>query len=444
MLATSKSSPRTRALWRATLLSSLLLSNSTWSLSAADWPNWRGPQLNGISSESHFPTEWSKTKNVRWRVALPERGNSTPIVWGDRIFITQAIEKEHRRTVMCFRRSDGKLLWQKGTTYAHAEKTHGDNPYCAASPATDGSVVVAAFGPAGVFAYDFEGKELWQRDLGKQEHEWGYASSPVLDGDRCYVFQGPGKGAKLLALQKRTGATLWENPLPEPNPTERFDGFKGNLPGRIGSFSTPVLVQVEGRSELILSLPESLQSFDPSSGKVLWHAGGLNPLVYTTPVVGEGTVLAIGGFFGSVVAVKPGGDGDVTSKRLWYEQRAKKNRIGSAVIKDGHFYILNSDGIAECVELATGKSVWTERLKGPGAKADSWSSFTLAGDKLYTVNQSGDAFVVRASPKFELIATNSVGEYTNSSFAHSDGELFLRTYESLWCFSAPRTSASAR
>ena len=142
--------------------------------------------------------------------------------------------------------------------------------------------------------------------------------------------------------------------------------------------------------------------------------------------------------------MKPGGSGDVTSKRLWYEQRAKKNRIGSPVIRDGHVYVLNMDGIAECLELATGKSIWTERLKGPGAKADSWSSFTMAGDKLYTINQSGDAFELRASPKFELLATNSIGEYTNSSFAHSDGELFLRTYESLWCIGAPRTSASAK
>ncbi len=442
MLASSKYSSRTHALWQTALLSSFLLTTS--SLSAAHWPNWRGPQLNGISPETHFPTEWSKTKNVRWRVPLPERGNSTPIVWGDRVFLTQAIEKEQRRTLMCFRRSDGKLLWQKGTTYALDEKTHGDNPYCAASPATDGRVVVAAFGPAGVFAYDMEGKELWHRDLGKQEHEWGYASSPLIDGDRCYVFQGPGKGAKILALNRKNGTTVWENPLPEPMPTERFDGFKGNLPGRIGSFSTPLLVQGQGRSELILSLPEELRALDPATGKTLWHSGGLNPLVYTTPTFGENTIVAMGGFFGSSLAVKPGGKGDVTSDRVWYEQRAKKNRIGSPLIKDGHIYVLNSDGIAECLELSTGKSVWIERLKGPGAKAESWSSFTLAGDKLYTVNQSGDAFVLRASPKFELIATNSVGEYTNSSLAHSDGDLFLRTYESLWCFSASRVSANAK
>lgn len=443
MLASfTTSSPRTRAAQRATLLCSLLLAPTL--LTAANWPGWRGPHQNGISPESNFPTEWSKTKNVRWRVPLPERGNSSPVIWGDRIFLTQAIEKEQRRTVMCFRRSDGKLLWQKGTVYAGEDKTHGDNPYCAASPATDGTVVIATFGSAGVFAYDLEGKELWHRDLGKQEHEWGYASSPVIDGDRCYVMHGPGKGTKLVALQKRTGVTLWENPLPEPVPTERTDGFKGNLPGRIGSFSTPVLVQADGRSELIISLPQSLKAFDPSSGKLLWHAAGLNPLVYTTPVVADQTVVTLGGFFGSGLAIKAGGSGDVTEKRLWYEQRAKKNRIGSPVIKDGYVYVLNMDGIAECLELSTGKSLWTERLKGPGAKADSWSSFTLAGDKLYTVNQSGDAFVLRASPKFELIATNSVGEYTNSSFAHSDGDLFLRTYENLWCFSAGRPSASAR
>lgn len=427
------------AAWLSTSLFSSL------PLSAANWPSWRGPTQDGVSPERNFPVKWSATENIRWRVDLPDRGNSSPIVWGDQVFITQTLDKEQRRTVMSFDRARGTLLWQGGVTFAGAEKTHGDNPYCAASPVTDGEVVVATFGSAGTVGYDLKGKLLWNRDLGRQEHEWGYASSPVLWKDLCFVLHGPGPQTRLVALDKRTGETKWQVPLPEPVPTERFDGFKGNLPGRIGSFATPLLINNAGREELVLALPEDLRSVSPSTGSTLWNCRGLNPLVYASPTWAEGVIVSFGGFFGSGLAVKPAGaSGDITPARLWHEQRAKKNRLGSPIVHGGRIYVMNMDGTAECLELATGNTVWMERLKGPGPKADSWSSFTLAGDHLYTVNQSGDAFVVKAAPKFEIVAINSVGEYSNSTFAHSNGELFLRTWKGLWCISQTPKTASLR
>ena len=410
---------------------------------AANWPAWRGPSADGISPEKNFPTEWSEKKNIRWHVGLPDRGNSSPIVWGDRVFVTQAIEKEGRRTVMCFDRVNGKLLWQKGTVYSEKEETHEDNPYCAASPVTDGQRVVATFGSAGLFAYDFAGKELWHRDLGKQSHGWGNASSPILHGELCVVYHGPGEKSLLVAVNKRTGQNVWQIELPQITPKERTDGFKGRGPGIIGSFGTPIIVKTKAREELVLGLPEQLRAFDPVSGRDLWTCEGLNPLVYTTPVWGEGLIVTMGGFMGGTMAVRPGGAGDVTSTaRVWHEVRAKKNRIGSGVIVGGHIYVLNSDGIAECLELTTGKTVWEERLKALGAKSDSWSSMILAGDKIYIVNQSGDTHVLRASPKFEPLATNAVGEPTNSSLAASDGELFLRTHKGLWCISEKKQTAA--
>ena len=419
---------------RALLAFGICLAFASLDTRAANWPGWRGPNQDGRSTEARFPTEWSPTRNIRWKAPLPERGNSSPVVWGDRIYVTQAMEAEKRRTVICFSRKEGKLLWQQGTEFTGKEATHSENPYCAASPATDGKKVVATFGSAGVFAFDPKGRELWHRDLGPQAHDWGYASSTVIDGDRCYVFHGPGPHSTLVALDGGSGKVLWEQKLPEPVPTERFDGFKGQLPGRIGAFGTPLLIEAGGRRQLVMGLPEQLRAWDPKTGKPLWHSAGLNPLVYTTPAWDGETLVALGGYFGSGLAIKPAAaEGDATSHRLWFEQRARKNRIGSPVIHGPHIYVMNSDGIAECLELGTGKSVWSERLKGPGAKADTWSSFTLAGEKLYMVNQSGDAFVLRASPKFELLAVNSLGEFTNSSFAHSDGELFLRTYNHLWC-----------
>jgi outer membrane protein assembly factor BamB len=417
---------------------------SAGAVSAANWPAWRGPNQDNISPEKVAPVEWDKEKNIRWRVELPAPGNSSPVVWGDKVFVTQAIEAEGKRTVMCFDRRTGKLLWQKGTVYNEKEERHETNTHCSASPVTDGERVIAHFGSAGVYCYDFAGKELWHVDLGKQEHGWGQGSSPVISGNLCLLYHGPGKPSTLLALEKKTGKKVWDVTLPEEQPKERFDGFAGKSDGRMGSFATPLVVKSNGRDELIMPLANQLRAFDVKTGKALWQSEGMNPLIYGSPTYGENLVIVMGGFFGATIATKPGGAGNVTSQRLWYEQRAKKHRIASPVIKDGHIYVANTDGTAECLELATGKSLWMERLKGPGANGETWGSMVLIGDKLYTVNKSGDTFVLRASPRFEQIAVNSVGEVSTSTLAVSNGELFLRTHNALWCISGNRQTASAR
>jgi outer membrane protein assembly factor BamB len=412
-------------------------------VSAVDWPAWRGPKADGSTTETAFPTHWSPTNQIRWRVDLPDRGNSTPIVVGGKVFITQAVEKDGRRFVAAYDRQNGQLLWEKGTVFEGKEETHEDNPYAAGSPVSDGERVVASFGSAGVMAFGMDGRELWRRDLGPQQHQWGHAASPVILGDRVFVYHGPGPGTRVVAFDKRDGKVLWEKPLPEPVPTQRTDGFKGRLPGVIGSFSTPLAVRMDGREEVILSLPESLVSVSAETGSELWRSGGLNPLVYTSPFLAGQTVIAMGGFSGSTVAVRVGGTGDVTSShRVWREERSRKNRLGSAVVKDDTLYVFNMDGFLECVDLRTGEQLWEERLNGPGAADASWSSVTLAGDRIYTVNRSGDTFIVRASRKFEVIATNTVAEPSNSSLAMSDGELFLRTWKGLWCISEKGRLAS--
>ncbi|PYV36811.1 MAG: serine/threonine protein kinase, partial [Acidobacteria bacterium] len=149
-------------------------------LLAANWPSWRGPEGLGVSIEQSVPTQWSKTDHVLWRVPLPEPGNSTPVVWGNRVFVTQALKQQNRRMLMCFNRANGKLLWQSGVTYSEPEPTHPTNPYASASPVTDGNLVIVWFGSAGLLAYDMEGHEVWRRDLGKQRHTWGYGASPIL------------------------------------------------------------------------------------------------------------------------------------------------------------------------------------------------------------------------------------------------------------------------
>jgi len=406
-----------------------------------NWPAWRGPDGSGVSPEKNLPVRWSATENVRWKVALPDRGNSTPIVWGSRVFLTQAIEKEG--IVICFDRASGKQLWQSGVPHNQKDETHKANPYCSASPVTDGERVIVWFGSAGVVCYDFDGKEVWRRDLGNQRHEWGYAASPVLYENLCLLNFGPGERSFLIALDKKTGKTVWQIDVPPSQPKERTDGFAGKTDGYVGSWSTPIIVNANRRDELIVSFPEQVRGFEPHTGKELWFCNGLNPLIYTSPIYGDGVVVAMGGFLGTTVAVKPGGQGDVTAtQRLWQTTRTR-SRLGSGVVHAGHVYILNTEGIAECIELKNGKTIWEERLKGRAATSESWSSMVLAGDKIYIPNQSGETFVLRASPKFEVLGVNPLdGELTNASLAVSDGELFIRTHGSLWCIAEKKTTAS--
>ena len=417
------------------LLISFALIYAARTSQAANWPAWRGLDGTGVSSEKNLPLRWSTNENVRWRTGLPERGNSTPIIWGNRVFLTQAVEKERQRALMCFDRKTGNMLWQVGQTVNESEPTHDTNPQCSGSPVTDGQRVIAWFGSAGLYCFDLDGKELWRRELGPQRHIWGWGASPMLYRDLCILNFGPGEPSYLLAVNKKTGKDAWKLVEPTADSGEK-------KPGRdkavwAGSWNTPVVIRANGRDELAVAWPTRLLGLEPTTGRELWSCAGLNPLVYTSPLydVKTETVVAMGGFNGMALAAKAGGSGDVTeSRRLWHHPRTKQ-RIGSGVIHDGHIYILNDPGVAECFELQTGKLVWEERLKGPGAKSDNWSSMVLANGTLYVINQGGDSFVLKASPRFEVLATNSLGETTMASIAPSDGELFIRTHRSLWCIS---------
>lgn len=590
---------------------------------AANWSGWRGSEGTGITAEKDLPLKWTTTENVRWRVDLPERGNSSPIVWEDRVFVTQAVTTENRRTLMCFDRANGKLLWQSGVTYTEREPTQRDNPFCSATPVTDGERVIASFGSAGLYCYDFAGKELWHRDVGKMNHMFGNAASPVLAGELCILNFGPDEKARLIAVQKRTGQTVWEASPPKIDPSEqaqmrggpgagpggggappgrggfgpgmmlapqmlsqadkngdrkvsseefanlaaswfnqidkektgkvdqqtfadrlndllpapqgfappgiaagdgdrgrrgggfaRFiapgmfavadadkdgaltrtelqsafakwfrdwddqksdaldegklaDGLTAVLPrpqfggpggggrgpggpggpggfggggGPGGSWSTPILVKADNHEELVVGFPNRLAAYDLLTGKPLWFSKGIGGTIYTTPVWGDGVLFAVssGPGGGGAIAVKPGGTGDVTeSQRVWRMERAK-SAIGSGVIREGYLFTISQEGIATCTDLKNGNTVWEERLKGSGSRGSSWSSMILSDDRIYVPNQSGDVFVLRAGPKFELLATNSINEPTNASLAASNNDLFLRTDKALWCLTASK------
>ena len=409
----------------ASALTLLLLNHL---LPAADWPAWRGPEGIGVTSETDLPEKWSATENVKWSVELPEPGNSTPVIWGDRIFLTQAVGT--RRTLMCLDRRDGKVQWQDGPSWTEAERTHKTNPFCAASPVTDGERVIAWFGSAGLYCWDFAGREQWHVDLGKQDHEWGYGGSPVIDGDWCFLLFGPGLRSFLVAVDKRTGKEGWRFDVPAPATPEG----PGSGQSWIGSWSTPAIMEIAGERQLIVALPGALHAFEPTTGRALWHCNGLNPLAYAQPLLVDGVLVGLGGYNGYAIGTQPGGSGDVTAaNRLWQEKRSPQ-RIGSGVAIDGKIYLGSDPGIIQCLEAKTGKILWEERPPVPGGRAASWSSIVQSGDRLYLVTKNSDTIVFRVAPKFELRAVNSLHDgMTNASLAVAHGELFIRTHRHLWC-----------
>ena len=415
------------------LLPLLLSLGSASTLVAGNWPAWRGPNGDGLCTEKNLPTKWSATENIAWKIELPGPGQSTPVVWSDRIFLTQARPSDGARGLMCLNAKDGSLRWDRWIPWTLKEPSHEANPPCSSSAVTDGSRVVALLGSAGLFCCDMDGKELWKRSLGPLEHEWGYGASPVIEGNRVIVNFGPGAGAFLGAFDLATGAPVWKVAIPEERPLKRTDGFSGNeSKGVVGSWTTPVLMTAAGRREVVFPFNSRLRGFDPADGRQLWSCEGLTPLFYASPIPSGDTVFLVSGYRGNALAVKAGGSGDVTEKsRLWHEVGAKSG-IGTGVASEGKVYY-HTGSLGLCRDVVTGKILWEERLRGTSGNVDSWSSITLADGLLYIPNQAGDVIVVRASPAFEIVAVNSIGgEKCNASLAAADGRLYLRTHERLW------------
>ena len=413
-------------------ISLCVIASSAAILSAENWPGWRGPGGQGHTAETKLPLTWSPTENIRWKVALPDDGNSTPVVWGDRIFLTQAIGKaaDSKRMLWCLDRATGKKHWEQAVTYTPKEPTHATNPYCSASPVTDGERVVVSYGSAGLYCYDFTGKELWHRDYGSMDHIWGNASSPIIYQDLVIFWGGPGEKQFLVGLNKKTGEDVWRHD--EPGGASGI----GNSKDWVGSWSTPVVIRVADHDELVLGVPLKLKSFDPKTGKELWSCAGLGKLVYTSPVFADGVVVAMSGYGGPALACKVGGSGDVTSThRLWHHPR-NTQRIGSPVIVGEHVYIVEENGVPHCFELKTGKEIWGASERATGT---TWSATVAAGDRLYVGSHTGDVVVYKADPKkFESLARNRLGERMLSSVAVADGDLLVRTYKNLWCISAKK------
>lgn len=426
----------------ATVLCSLL-SVVYWPavLAAENWPAWRGPSGQGVSTEKGLPVTWNHTENVRWKIPLPDRGNSTPVIWGDRVFITQAHDTtqwppkvpedfaggssaggyaiSEKRSVLCFRRGDGELLWQGDTIYKEPEITHPTNPLCSASPVTDGEHVIASLGSAGLVCYDMKGKLIWRHEVGKLEHLWGTASSPILYGDLCIVWCGPGERQFLLAVNKRTGELVWK--------TEEPGGDTGITSRKfLGTWATPLIVRVGDRDQLLFPVPHALKGFDPLTGQELWSAARMaGNYCYMSPLHVEG--LAI---YGRSV-LKLGGSGDISGDQLRY--RVGSMYISTAVVFGEYLYTYSNVGVPGCYDWKTGEELWKDQIeKRPGGKA-AWGSPVYADGRIYITDKNGATSVFAAGPTYEHLALNELNEPTNASIAISGGDIFIRTHKHLWC-----------
>lgn len=402
-------------------------------LHAENWPGFRGPFANGKSSEKNLPEKWSKSENILWKVKLPGPGSSSPIVWNNTVFLTQSLDKGGKeRALLCLDRRTGKNLWQKSIQFVGKEPTHATNPYCSATPATDGQRIVASFGSAGLFCFDMKGVELWKKDFGPQIHIWGNASSPVIFQDKVFFIVGPGKESYLVALDKATGKELWRSE--EPGGSAALE--KGQE--WIGSWSTPIIHNHQGKTQLLMSWPNHVKSYNPDNGNLFWKCAGLTKLVYTSPLAHENTVVAMSGFHGSALAVTVDGNNDVTTThRLWHQTGKAPQRIGSGFIHEGHLYMANAGpGTIQCMDLKTGKDRWENQRLG----SSHWGSLVYAEGKIFATDQNGDTHILAASPEFKLLGKNSLGEHHDASPAISQGNLFIRTYQHLWCIGANRES----
>jgi len=397
---------------------------------STDWPQFRGPTGQGTSQSKSVPTTWSASENILWKVNLPGPGTSSPIVIGNKFFLTcytgfnvpgesSGSMDDLTLHLVCLDRESGKQIWKTDVEpkLPEQERIREEHGYASGTPAADSERIYVSFGKTGVMAFSHSGEQLWQADIGDTLHGWGSSASPVLYQDLVIVNAGV-ESESLVALNKKTGKEVW-----------RAGGIKE-------SWNTPIFVQAPGgKTELVVAIMPKVLGFDPATGEQLWSCNTDIPWYMVPSLVSQdGIVYGVGGRNGGGgLAVRAGGRGDVTkTHRLWTGK--KGSNVTSPVLHEGHLYWMNEvSAIAYCAVANTGKIVYEERVP----RADQiYPSPVLAGGKIYYVSRGGRTFVVAAKPEFELLATNELGERGdtfNASPAITGDRLLIRSNKHLYC-----------
>lgn len=378
------------------------------------WPRWRGPSGQGHVTGSAYIDTWSDTTNVRWKVAVPGRGHSSPIVWKDHIFLTTAEEGGTRLSMLAFARGDGRLRWQTVVPSSGVEHVYAKNSHASATPVTDGTRIYASFGTHGLAAFDFNGRLLWHQKLGDLRNYHGSAGSPVLYKDRILLYQDhggtPGLGSFVAAFDAKSGKTLWK--------TDRSASV---------GWGTPVVITTGQRDELIVNGQGRVSAYDPSTGAELWTARGMTREVIPTPVVGHGLVFCSAGRAGPTLAIRPGGTGDVTETHVAWTSPKGSPFVPSPIIHGDLLYMINDmQSVLTVFEAKSGKLMYQARLGEPTREGFSASPVAV-GDRLYFTNDRGQTFVVQAGPTFKLLRVNELNAQVLASPALVDGRWYWRT-----------------
>jgi outer membrane protein assembly factor BamB len=417
----------------------------TDSASERYWGQWRGPYATGVSKTAEPPIEWSESKNIRWKIEIPGRGNASPVVWGDRIYLMTAVPAgitgpaqhaprggiqpriAHRFVVMAINRKDGTVAWEKTVKEEPPhEGSHVDNgTYASSSAATDGEHLIAFFESKGLYAFDMEGKIIWERDLGdkKMRNQFGEGSTPVLYRDRLVVvWDQQGGQSFVTALNKKTGEELWR-----VNRSE------------IDTWATPLVVEHEGRAQVVVPGQNRLRSYDLESGAIVWESAGLTMNPIPSPVYAEGMVFATSGFQGNnLKAIRlDGAKGDITNTPsiVWTLDRDTPY-VPSPLLYDGILYILKTNnGILSAFDARTGKPHYQNQRFVPVPNV--FASPVGAAGRVYFPGREGTTLVIRNSPTFEVLATNVLDDGFDASPALVDKEIYLRGQKFLYCIAAP-------
>ena len=404
-----------------------LLALYACSLFAGNWPQWRGPSLNGVSDEKNLPVRWSKEENITWRLAMPSRSGSTPIIWGEDILLNVA--DGDNLEAWCVNRNDASIRWKRPLAAGNYKinKQNMSSP----SPVTDGKTVWFLTGTGILKAFDFSGKELWSRDIqkdyGKFGLNWGYGSSALLHEGALYVPVLHGMKTDdpsyLLKIDAKTGKTIWKQDRPTNAISESPD-----------SYITPALLRSGSNTEIVLTGGDVVTGHDPASGKELWRADGLNPTnspvnrIIASPLVNDGIIYAPTRIR-PLLALKAGGRGDITKSHLLWTFNNGPD-VPTPVTDGQYLYLPNDRGIVWCVDARTGKEIYGGQRIKPAIYS---SSPVLADGKIYISNEEGLTTVIKAGPQFEILAENALGEYILSSPAISDGQIFIRTEQAVYC-----------
>jgi outer membrane protein assembly factor BamB len=379
------------------------------------WPRWRGPSGQGHVMGTSYVDTWSEKENIKWRVAVPGLGHSSPIVWRDHLFLTTATDDGATLSMIAFSRATGKQLWRTNLpSTGLVEHKYPKNSHASATATTDGQRVFASFGTHGLAAFDFNGKILWHTKLGDLSNYHGSAGSPVLYKDRVFLYQDHDGTATLrsfvAAFDAATGKVIWQRDRPES----------------VG-WGTPVVIHTGTRDELIVSSQRRVAAYDPQTGQDLWSVRGMTFEVIPTPVVGHGLVFCSSGRQGPTVAIRPGGSGDVTATHVVWSSPKGSPFVPSGLIHGPYLYLVNDiQSILTVYEAATGKVMYQDRLGEPLKEGFSASPVAV-GDKLFFTNDNGETFVVQAGPVFKLLHVNRLNGRILASPALVDDVWYWRT-----------------